>query len=176
MIQPKRFFTVALTAVTIGLTTLAGSTASGQPEGKQPPVRQPEPKQPEGRQPGRPGEGRGQSVEGSMKVMNRAMNQLSEQIGDASKKDENLRLIGEMERGCAGAKNVQPNKIRDIKDETQRAKVSIAYRKHLIEVMRKLLDVEESIMADKTDAAKAQLEAVATMRDAGHKELGVDED
>jgi len=180
MIQPKRVFTVTLAAVTIGLATLAGSTASGQPEGKQPPVRQPEGKQPgEGRQPGRPGEGRGggqaPNVEGSMKGMNRAMKQLSEQIGDASKKEDNLRLIGDMERSCAQAKNGQPNKIRDMKDEAQRTKAMVDYRKHLIDLMRKQLELEESIMAGNTDAAKKQLEAIGKFAEEQHKALGVDE-
>ncbi len=186
MFQPKRVFTITLTAAAIGLATLAGSTASGQPESKQPPVRQPGGGQPgEGRQPGQPGEGRqpgrgpgGQapSVEGSMKGMNRAMKQLLDQVGDASKKEENLRLIGDMERSCAQAKNGQPNKIKEMKDEAARTKASVEYRKHLIELMRRMLDVEESIMAGNTEAANKTLGAIEKMRDEQHKALGVKED
>lgn len=176
MIQIKRILTCSLAAATLGLVTLAGSTAQGQPEGKQPAARQPE-----GKQPGRPGEGRGpgegraQSVEGSMKGMNRSMRQLEDQLGDASKKEDNLRLVGELQRNCAAAKNGQANVIREMKDEAAKAKASVAYRKHLIAVMRKLLDIEESIMADKIEAAKAQMGEVAKMRDDGHKELGVED-
>ena len=46
------------------------------------------------------------NVEGAMKGMNRAMKALKVSIGDAAKKDENLKLVGEMQRNCAIAKSL----------------------------------------------------------------------
>lgn len=174
----RRTIALTLSAGLLGLATIAGTTnfASAQP----PAERRQQPPGERG-QPGQPGERRGPgqqapSVEAGMKGMNRAFKQLEAQITDASKKDENLRLLGDMQRGCVSAKNAMPRKIQEMKDEAARTKAAEKFRRDLILMTKKLLDAETSLMDGKAEAAKATLSEVVKMRDVGHKELGVEED
>ena len=169
---------VALTAAAgmFGTFTLLGASAWAQPERGQ------QERQPEGRpgQPGQPGgpgqRGQTPSVEGGMKQMNGAMRRLKDQIGDASKNEENLRLIGDMQRGAVAAKNAKPKKLNDVKDAAEQAKKAEQFRRDLIKLTRSLLDIEQNILDGKNDVAKTQLDEVMKMREDGHKTFGVDED
>lgn len=124
------------------------------------------------RGPGGPGDG---SIEGAMKGMNRAVKQLQGQIGDVKKKDENLRLMGSVERNCIAAKDLAlpPEMLETAKDDAEKAKLADSYRKHLIILMRKLLDLELFVIDGKTDAANAKLLEIVKYRDATHEEFGI---
>jgi hypothetical protein len=125
----------------------------------------------------RPGERRGgetPNVEANMKVMNRALGQLRDQVTDSSKKAACLKLIGDAQRGCIGAKNGEPHQIQKMNDETAKAKAAESFRRQLMAVARKLLDIEQSILDGKGEEAKAQIGEVLTMRDKGHEEFGLE--
>jgi hypothetical protein len=113
-----------------------------------------------------------------MKAMNRALRQLKNQIGDTSKRDENLRLVNDAERACVGAKGspLPPRVLHDAVTDADKAKLADTFRNDLIGVMRGLLDLEESIAAGKTDAAKAKLDDIMKLRAAGHDAMGVRDD
>jgi hypothetical protein len=114
-----------------------------------------------------------------MRGINRAINQLSRQITDASKKDENLRLINDAQRAAVLAKGAQltDKELKGAKDEAGKAAMTLSARKHLMGVVRKMLDIEQDIIDGKNDAAKAKLEELGKMRDKAHDEFGVkDED
>ncbi|MBX3375963.1 MAG: hypothetical protein KF678_03045 [Phycisphaeraceae bacterium] len=174
--RSARLFSFAALAAGTTLTVL--SVATAQPERpSRPEGRPPEGRQPEGRPEGRPGGRSGAevpNVEASMKGLNRALQQLRDQVGDPAKKDACLKLIGDAQRGCINAKAGTPHQVADIKDEAAKAKAAESYRKHLIAVARKLLDVEQNIMEGKGDAARAGISELLKMRDAGHEEFGVD--
>ena len=170
--RSHRLISSAAAACLLGVLAFSVASAQdGQPE------RAPQQGQPEGRPGGgnRPGVGRGEApnVEASMKGMNRAIQQLRDQFNGAGEKEACLKLIGDAQRGCIGAKSGQPHHIRDIKDEAARGKAMESYRKQLMALARKLLDIEQNIMDGKNDAAKAQLAEVIKMRDKGHEEFGV---
>jgi hypothetical protein len=168
-VRSNRIVALTIAVGMLGGLTLLGTTAWGQPDKGQ-----------QERQPGQPGgPGRGgqaPSVEGSMKQMNGAMRRLRDQIGDASKKEDNLRLIGDMQRGAVSAKNGKPKKLNDVKDEGERAKKAEKFRRDLITLTRKLLDIEQNILDGKNDVAKTQLEEVMKQRDEEHKYFGVDDE
>lgn len=137
-------------------------------------------------QPGEPRRGpageRPVNVEGSMKVMNRALRQLQKsldpQAGDpVGSKEDHLKLVNEMQRGCVLAKGrpLPDGVLKGAKDEAQKAAFAASYRKDLIATLRLLVDAEEAINDGKTDVAKAKLAQVAKLRDASHKELNVDQ-
>lgn len=124
-----------------------------------------------------------------MKQMNRSLRQLRGQITDASKKEDSLRLIGEMERACVTAKAMRPEQRRGrggrdgegtdgekAAAEAAQAKRVATFRQDLIGALRKLLDVEQDVLADKFDAANADLDELVKLRAAAHKELGVKDD
>lgn len=118
------------------------------------------------------------SVEASMKVMGRALRTLKAQAGDATKREENLRLVNEMQRGCVTAKGspVPEPLLKDAVSDPDKAKIKETFRKGLLDLLRKLVDLEEAIADEKGDAAKGLVEEVIKMRDKLHETMGVKED
>lgn len=163
----------ALTLLTLLSVQFFGvPTANGQ---ESRPARQERPRG-EGRRPDGPGGGG--SVEGAMKLTNRSLKALNDQIGDASKKRENLKLISDAERGIATAKALPlPDEFtKKATDEAAKSKIADDSRRELVAVLRALLDVETAIDDGKLDVAKAKLKDVLKMRDDAHERLGVKED
>jgi len=174
----SRLFASVSAVALISVAGLAVGTTYAQPEA-QPGTRQPE-RRPggEGRRPGAEGRGEGMNVEGAMKTMNRSLKQLNGQIADAAKKDDNLKLIGDMERAIVAAKNqpVPADVLAKAKDDAAKAKVSSEFRSHLIDALRKIIDVEEAVADGKTDDAKAKLALFAKTQEAGHNAVGLKDD
>lgn len=115
------------------------------------------------------------SVERAMKSMNRAMRPLRKIVGDPSQKAEALRLVGDMQRGCLAAKS-QPlpkDVLEHAADDAAKAKLAVAFRHDLIELMRQLLDLEELIDAGKSDEATAKLADIVKLRDRSHDQMGI---
>lgn len=156
------------TLVALGSLALAGASLA-QPErgsqGGQPPRRSPEP----GGQGNRPRGEVGQSVEQCMKSMNGAARRLKDQIGDASKKDDNLRLIWSMQKNALQAKTLEPEHL----GEGDKAAALGEFRKSQNDLLKTLLKLEEEVGAGKTDDAAKTFGAIAQMRDAGHKKFKV---
>lgn len=142
--------------------------------------------QPVERQPGERGPRRAEwgpggpemSVEQAMKSMNRPLRQLRQQAGDASKKEENLRLINDMQRGCVLAKGqpVPQELMETATDDAARGTMAARYRRQLMESLRLMLDVEQDILDGNGDAAKEKLERIAALRDESHREMGLKDD
>ncbi len=149
---------------------------SGKPAGQDTSPKGPAPGGDRGRGTGRGGPGAGAvNLEGAMKSMGRALKSLQSTIGDASKKEENLKLIFEMERACAGAKGAQlpPDITKDAADDAAKAKMTAEFRAGLNKMLRALLDLEQSVTDGNTAQATSQLATIAQLRDASHKQLGV---
>lgn len=174
----RPFVTAACLFALAGAVAAMQPAQSGQPTGT--PPRQPGERGPGG-QPGGPrGPGRGEqiSIEGAMKGMNRSLKQLSGQIADASKKDENLRLVNDAQRFCVLAKGQPlPEKVLEhAKDDASRAKLSSEFRADLIKALRLMLDIESELADGKGDSAKAKLDELVELRDHAHEEMGVEEE
>jgi hypothetical protein len=118
------------------------------------------------------------NVEVSMKEMGRAMRKLRGSVEDASKKAENLALIGEMQRGCVGAKGLPVPKdvLAQAADDAAKEKLGVEFRTRLIAVMRKLLDMEVSIMEGRNAEAKSALDELFAMQKEGHDVMGLSDD
>jgi hypothetical protein len=137
----------------------------------------PGPRGPGARGPGGQG-ARGPNVEAAMKGMDRAVKQLGKQITDASKKEENLRLVNDMERGCVMAKGapVPQDVLAKAKDDAEKAKWSAEYRKQLFSALRVMVDLEQDILDGKNDDAAKKLAQITKLREESHKILGVKEE
>ncbi|MFN0012411.1 MAG: hypothetical protein ACKVS8_12300 [Phycisphaerales bacterium] len=165
---------------------LVSATAAGQPaEGGAPPPAQPGAGGPRPGGPGGPGgpgargpggaRGPEMSIEGAMKVMNGGYSRLSAQITDPTKVEENLRIVGEMQRGCVVAKNQSPKRqLEKAADDAERTRLTEDFRRRLIALARKLLDVEADLLDKKFESAQKHLDEAHDMGDAGHEALKVE--
>ena len=114
-----------------------------------------------------------QSVKQSMSVMNRGLRTLKNQAADATKKDENLKLVGDMQRGCLAAKALLPERqLGRAADDAKKNEITTTYRKQLILMMDKLLKLESAILDGKGDAADKLIDEIGTLRDDSHQMLG----
>ena len=118
------------------------------------------------------------NLEASMKLMGRSLKALRASVGDASKKEENLRLIGDMQRGAANAKGLPlPEKVLSAaKTDAEKTAVVLKARTELIGLMRKQLDLEQAILDGKTEVATKLVAELAKAREDGHEAIGVTED
>lgn len=139
------------------------------------------PAQPTG-QPGGPPE-RGVRPEGpanaeqAMKQMNRSVNRLQRQVTDASKAEDNLKLVSEAQRACIAAKGLVPRgPWSEEPDAAKKAAALEPYRRHLIAVAHKLLELETAILDGKSDVATKLLADIGTMKNEAHTEMGVKDD
>ncbi len=152
--------------------------APGAQNGEQAPVRGGSRRA--GQDGGAPRGGRGEnpSMGGSMKAMNRALKSLTGSIEDASKTADNLKLIGEMERGCILAKNapLPADILKDAAGDAAKAEVATRFRKDMIRLAQALLELELAVMNGKLSAAKSMLAKIDAEKDHAHEEFGVDED
>jgi len=112
--------------------------------------------------------GGGPSLEQSMKEMNRAAQSLQTSISDASKKEENLKLIWAMERAEIQAKATTPRKLPGDKD-----KMLAEYRKAQIELLKLIVKLESETLDGKTNEASQTLAAIMQAKTAGHEKFGV---
>lgn len=161
------------------------ATVSMQQPAESKPAQPAQPAQPENRRgpEGRPGGPNGGerrvSVEGSMKAMQRSFETLERQATDPSKRDENLRLINDAQRGCVLAKGAGvPRDIVEkaaLPDAAAKARMADDYRVHLVATLRKLIDLEEAVAAGKNDDIKAAMSAIAKLREEGHNAMGMHE-
>lgn len=128
-----------------------------------------------------PGGGRGEgapvSVERSMKGIGSSLSKLSKQVGDSSKKAENIALISRAQASCVAARSGTPKgEAANETDATKKLAMLVPYRKLLIELERTLIDIEVAILDDKTDDAKKLIEKCLTLKTDGHKAMGVKDD
>lgn len=161
---------VVAIAAAIGAAVLIPNFADAQPQSGE--------RSPRGEGRGRGGEGSGgaESVDRLMKGMNRALRSLRESIADASKKDENIKRVNEMQRACVLSKlaGVPEQTLAHAKTDAEKQQRAADYRAALIAAIRGLLDVEEHLVAGKFDEATKSLDAFVKTRDAAHKKMGVD--
>jgi hypothetical protein len=163
-----------LPLVALGSLAMVGASLA-QPERSrsggdgQPPRRSP---QPDGQ--GRDGQGRargevGQTVEQCMKMMNGAARRLKEQVGDASKKEDNLKLVWAMQKNALQAKMLEPNHLGD----GDRTRQLAEFRKDQNDLMRSLLKLEDEVASGKADAASATFASIAQMKESEHRKFKV---
>jgi len=99
-----------------------------------------------------------------MKVMGSALKALKASAGDASKKEEALQAVGQLQRGCLASKGIKPDKLRG----TDLAKAQDDYRRDQIKLMTMALELETLILDGKTKEASAAVEKIADFRDSSH--------
>jgi hypothetical protein len=179
------------TALVAGLLLAGAATvanAQNAPQGAPPQGDQPGQRQggPEGapRQGGPEGGQRrgargnaGPNLEAAMKAMNGALKQLKANVGDAGKKDDCLKQVAIFQYGCAASKAApMPGNLGKDLDAAGKAKMETKMREDLRALMATAMQLEDAILAGKTDVAAKLVATLEEMREAGHKAMGVKDD
>lgn len=177
-------FSIA-TAVLVAVSAVSGPDQASTDRASLTIARAEQPAQ-QGGQPGTGGPQQGErprgerriSVEATMKIMDRAMEPLNNQISDPAKREENLAHVNEMQRGCVLGKGLTLPKelLEKAGDEAAQRKIKQAYHTHMLSLLKKLISLEEALIDDKLDEAKKLLNEVAQERDRGHAAMGMGED
>jgi len=105
-----------------------------------------------------------------MKGMNRAFRQLKDSVGAAASKDENLRLIGDIQRGVVQSKGMTPPG-KGVADEKKAAHTE-EYRRVQIELLKLTIDLESQTMDGKVKDAEATFAKVEKLKDEAHTKFG----
>ena len=108
-----------------------------------------------------------------MKILARGTRQLSQQVSDPSKQQENISLLETMKKAVTESKSFSPRKISSIA-VPEREKFLADYKTDLDELKDAFAQIEESLKANQFDKAKSQLAAVSSIKKEGHTKFKQD--
>ena len=184
-----KYLLPSILCATLGLIAIAQPAAPKPEPDKSQPATPPSQQRGEpGREPGRPGDpnqprgprqnaGGPTNISGAMKLMNGSLRRLKTQVTDVAKKDDNLRLVNEMQRGAVIAKGLDPTEsFKKEPDAAKKAKMAIDFRRHMIQLVENLIALEKQILDDKLEDAAKSILALATFKLENHHEFGIEED
>jgi hypothetical protein len=125
-----------------------------------------------GRQPGPGGPGqRVMTLDGAMRMINRGFRELSANVADPAKREENLSAVWMMQQGCAAAKRGKPEHL-----EGDPVAALEEFRRGQIKLMGMLIELEAALMDNKNEEAVAILDEIHEHEEASHEKYEVDED
>ena len=117
---------------------------------------------------GGPGGGAAQSLENSMKAMNRAYKAIGRQIDDATKDENTLKLASDLQAATAAAKGQLPDGVAKLEGEA-RTKAAAEYRAAMLLSLKTTIELEEALAAGDRAAAKAAYGKIDQQMKEGHK-------
>jgi hypothetical protein len=112
-------------------------------------------------------------LHGEMEAMNRALRLINRQYNDPALKVSTLELAATMQKHAQTARTLTPPKSEKLTGDDQ-AKYLDTFHKDLDAVIKEMGLLQQAIAADKTDAAKAEIDKIKQLEESSHKELGVD--
>jgi soluble cytochrome b562 len=112
-------------------------------------------------------------LEKQMQVLARGMKQLSLQITDPAKQQENMTLIESLKQATATSKGLDPRKTSTIPKAGQE-KFLTEYRALMDKLTDSFNRVEEAVKAGQYDQAKSALASVNSVKKEGHSEFKAD--
>jgi soluble cytochrome b562 len=107
-----------------------------------------------------------------MEAMGHTLRQISKQYSDPGKKTETLALVDALAKHAQTARSLTPGKVEKLTGDDQ-TKLLDTFHKDLDGVIQEIGVLKQAIAADKTDEAKAEIEKLFQLKQAGHKDLGV---
>ena len=111
----------------------------------------------------------------NMSAMNKNLRTLKRQLGDTSKKDENIGLLGKMKASLDEAIKLQPKKTKDIPEAEKTAYIE-KFKKQITELKKSFEEIETALKAGKADEAKVVFDKLAEQKEKGHKDFGADDE
>lgn len=112
-------------------------------------------------------------LEGQMKILARGMRQLSQQVTDPAKQQENIVLLEALKKAVTDSKTLEPRKTAEI-PEGKRAQFLADYRTELDELRDSFDQIEVAVKAGQYDKAKSLLATVNSIKKEGHGKFKVD--
>jgi soluble cytochrome b562 len=112
-------------------------------------------------------------LEGQMKILARGMRQLTQQVADPAKQQENIILLETLKKAVTDSKTLEPRKTASIPAD-KRDNFLSDYRQELDELSGAFDQVEEAVKAGQYDKAKSLLATVNSIKKEGHGKFKVD--
>ena len=111
----------------------------------------------------------------NMSGMNKTLRTLKRQLGDSSKKDENVAMVEKIKASIAEASKLEPKKTKDI-PEAEKAAYIEKFKKQMADLGKTFDDLATALKAGKADDAKALFDKLAEQKEKGHKDFGADDE
>lgn len=114
-------------------------------------------------------------LHGEMEAINHNFRLVNRQYTDPAQKASTLRLIAEMQTHAEKARTLTPPRAGKLAGDDQTKYVN-TFHKDLAALIKEMGALQQAVAADKVDVAKAEIDKIAHLKDASHKELGVGDD
>ena len=111
-------------------------------------------------------------LHGEMEAMNRSLRLINRQYTDPAQKASTLELVATMQKHAETARTLTPPKADKLTGDDQTKYVD-TFHKDLDSLIKEIGLLNQAIAADKTDAAKAEIDKIKQLEESSHKELGV---
>ncbi len=111
----------------------------------------------------------------NMSAMNKSLRTLKRQIGDTSKKDENVAMVGKIKTSLDEAAKLQPKKTKDVPEAEKTAYIE-KYKAQIADLKKTFDGIEAALKAGKPEDAKALFDKLAEQKEKGHKDFGADDE
>ena len=105
-----------------------------------------------------------------MSAMNKSLRLIKRQLPDASKKAENLELLGKIKKNLEASHKLEPASTKDQADKTA---YTAKYKEEITTLTKAMDELEAAIKADKQDEAKAALDKIQDLKSKGHEDFDV---
>ena len=107
-----------------------------------------------------------------MEAINRSLRLINRQYTDPAQKASTLELVATMQKHAETARTLAPPKADKLTGDDQ-AKYLDTFHKDLDSLIKEIGLLKQAVTADKIDAAKAEIDKIAQLKESSHKELGV---
>ena len=111
----------------------------------------------------------------NMSAMNKSLRMLKRQLSDATKKDENVAMVGKIKTSLDEAVKLEPKKTKDVPEAEKTAYLE-KYKKQITDLKKTFEDIETALKAGKLDEAKTLFDKLAEQKEKGHKDFGADDE
>lgn len=112
-------------------------------------------------------------LEKQMQILARGMRQLSQQVVDPSKQQENITLLESLNKAAVDSKALNPRKTASV-PQADRDKFLADYRTDLDELKNAFDQIKEAVKAGQYDKAKSLIATVNSIKKEGHGKFKID--
>jgi soluble cytochrome b562 len=112
-------------------------------------------------------------LEKQMQILARGMRQLTQQVADPAKQQENVTLLESLKKAAGDSKAINPQQTKQI-PEAKRDAFLADYRTDLDELKDAFNQIEEAVKSGQYDKAKSLIATVNSIKKEGHGKFKTD--